>query len=1019
NHCSLCTMLASKEALLILGVVFHVVYLWSIFDIYFRSPLVHGMTPHAVPSEPPAKRLFLFVADGLRADKIYEPFVNTTDAAALDRDRQGEYLAPYLHGVIRNQGSWGVSHTRVPTESRPGHVALIAGFYEDVSAVTKGWKMNPVNFDSTFNQSRHTWSFGSPDILPMFAHGASRPEHVETFMYGHEDEDFAADGAQLDHWVFDQVNALFDRATTNQTLREQLHKSQIVFFLHLLGLDTNGHAHRPHSPEYLNNIRIVDRGIKQIVARVEKFFDYDDKTAYVFTADHGMNNRGVHGDGHPDNTRTPLIAWGAGVQKPQQQPVPAAGHDDFSAHWGLSQWARKDVAQADIAPLMTSLIGVPFPLNSVGTLPLEYLDNTPEFKAQCALANAHQILAQYQVKRDAKQATQLFFHPFKALTNATHHPDVLIPQIQQLMAQQRYDEAIAKCQALIGLALDGLQYFQTYDWLFLRSTVTAGYVGWVFYCLLFVLQNYVVGMNAPITTPAATAGAGAKLLNAAMPQLRPASQLDTTRLVLIHVLNTLALLVLGALFALLYLQDSPALYYAYTAFPVFFWCQVLKHWSVFGTALVPMSNQGPLVAKSSPPHSHSRSWAWVGGTVAYLAVLELLVVSYFYRAVLSAGFVVLSTWPYWSHHPPSSASAVVPWRAIGWTIACLCTAIFTLLPVEKGEDLTLILAGSGCVLASGLVALAYRHVLFRLPSEVATSDTCKPQGTVHAERFYTALLSVQVGLVALTGGVVCSTVQSLTQKQGLPWLNQVVAWTVLVLSPTVPLLVGLRSRQSFLHRLVTIYLALAPPFILLSISYEVLFYFCFCGLLFLSLFLEADTGAQTPFPTPLLSVTKADVHAYRALALGDLRTAAQFLFLVNVGFFGTGNVASISSFSLEAVYRLTTIFDPFVMGALLIFKILIPFFLLSAVLGIVNRIKNLPPMAMFLLVLATTDIMTLNFFYLVKDTGSWLEIGTTISHFCIASLFVLFVIVLYLVSQVFTAGTVVPMASRLLRHKAD
>uniref|UniRef100_A0A3Q0QZ86 GPI ethanolamine phosphate transferase 1 n=1 Tax=Amphilophus citrinellus TaxID=61819 RepID=A0A3Q0QZ86_AMPCI len=386
----------------LVGLTVHVVFFVSIFDIYFTSPLVHGMTPHSTPLAPPASRLVLVVADGLRADSLFTLLPN------------GSSRTPYLRHLIENEGTWGVSHTRVPTESRPGHVALIAGFYEDVSAVAKGWKENPVEFDSVFNESRHTWCWGSPDILPMFAKGATG-DHVYTHTYPAAEEDFAStDASKLDTWVFTQVKSFFKSAKSNSTLKASLLEDKNVFFLHLLGIDTNGHAHRPMSQEYLDNIGLVDAGLAEVVSIIEDFFGNDGRTAYVFTSDHGMTNWGSHGAGHPSETLTPLVVWGAGVQKAQRVSEPQPYNNGYLQDWKLEHLRRVDVSQADIAPLMASLIGVPIPVNSVGVLPLPYLNNSDQFKAESMYTNAIQVLehlftcGSLTVRENAGSSTAVF-----------------------------------------------------------------------------------------------------------------------------------------------------------------------------------------------------------------------------------------------------------------------------------------------------------------------------------------------------------------------------------------------------------------------------------------------------------------------------------------------------------------------------------------------------------------------------------------------------------------------------------
>jgi GPI ethanolamine phosphate transferase 1 len=138
----------------------------------------------------------------------------------------------------------------------------------------------------------------------------------------------------------------------------------------------------------------------------------------------------------------------------------------------------------------------------------------------------------------------------------------------------------------------------------------------------------------------------------------------------------------------------------------------------------------------------------------------------------------------------------------------------------------------------------------------------------------------------------------------------------------------------------------------------------------------------------------------------DLARSALFLLFIHLAFFGTGNVASLSSFSLSSVYRYITIFQPFTMGALLVLKLLIPFLLIITPFTHLNTLLSLPTNGLFMLVVATCDAMTVEFLFRVVNKGSWMEIGLGISHYVICGVFVVFEIALIGISGLLFRGSV-------------
>ena len=551
----------------------------------------------------------------------------------------------------------------------------------------------------------------------------------------------------------------------------------------------------------------------------------------------------------------------------------------------------------------------------------------------------------------------------------------MIRDIKQLLRIQNYvnyREAVSQSRELIKLALEGLNYYQNYDRVFLNLVVTLGFLGWIFCIVLQIIEDH-----SDIVKETS------KLKKKRCDPLIKASLVDNT---------SLALACLVAL--LLLIEKAPWMYYSYCLMPLVFWNRIAKRLHII-QAMLDYIRIKKLQRR-------------VLFTVLFGAFsVEILVMSFFRREILSVGLVCLAVWPFTTSLFTSCKPSLACWLVLSFALS-----VFPVLPVVGREANYFLVSTAGVLtlLFFALMLLYFSNISQLIQTEITKSWK---------------ILLAQLLLVPLAVYIVNSTSSSLRLKLGLPFINQLGSWAVLLSSFLLPLI----NSSNLAIRLSSIAICFSSVYLLMSTAYEGLFLLVLSLLMGAWLLCEQRLSGKTLntlIETHLSSENSTTTHQpawkvltqglntplVRKLTLEDLRCAYFFVFFIIVAFFGTGNIASINSFDPASVYCFLTVFSPFVMGSLLLCKVLIPFVIVACAFDAIHVVLSIPVQSLVLVVLVMTDLMGLHFFYLVQDSGSWLDIGTSISHYVIMMAFIIFLLPIFGLARLFTGASLSLRASK-------
>lgn len=435
--------------------------------VEYQTPYLTDL-PRGNAAEPLARRVILVLVDGLRLD------------ASRNMPRLNE---------LRQRGADLSVRVGQPSLSYPSWTVIVSGVWQEVSGVTTNWYEGEVRVDTIFKAARDA---GMPAVVVggggwKKLYGSHLTEFVK--VPGPEDEN-----APPEAWA--QMDSDSYRLST-QALDNYPEGLILVYFG---GTDELAHLYGGISSQYLDEVQRVDGYIGLLAERLDP-----EKDVLIVTADHGHVDAGGHGGWEQSVLHVPLVMVGKAIRP----------------------GAYTERLQADIAPTIAALLGIPIPVHAQGRPLVEMLEASAEAKGRIGLNAGLQLVGFYDA-----YAQTLGVRPFAGDVLTRYRErlargeegavsgmwEEITARAQAARAKRFWRERLLRLPIALGIALVPLLYLLLFRRRLRQLLIPLGFalLYFVFYNALFFGRGYTWSLSAFNSEAQIKAFFNERLLDAAL-----------------------------------------------------------------------------------------------------------------------------------------------------------------------------------------------------------------------------------------------------------------------------------------------------------------------------------------------------------------------------------------------------------------------------------------------------------------------------------------------------------------------